>query len=279
MIYGHYEKALRYLLWIPIILLVFSVSLLAYNQAATGSFLQRDIELTGGKMVIAELESDTDAATINGVLPEARVHITRGISRNLIVEIPFENNETVAVEKIKSVADIGAVSVRTVGPALGNIFFQQTITALVAAFIAMSIIVFIIFRTFVPGATVVLAAATDIIGTMGIMSVLGIPLSLPVLAALLMLIGYSVDTDILLTSNLLKRGGNIEENVKRAIKTGLTMTCTTLVALTALYFATGSFVLEQIALVLIIGLLIDMPATWFTNTGLLLRWVKKHAAA
>ena len=59
------------------------------------------------------------------------------------------------------------------------------------------------------------------------------------------------------------------------MKTGLTLTMTTLIALTAMYFVSGSFIIEQIAFVLIIGLLIDMPATWFANAGILRAWLER----
>ena len=107
---------------------------------------------------------------------------------------------------------------------------------------------------------------------MGVMNLLHIELSLPVLAALLTLIGYSVDTDILLTTNMLRsRETTTLENVTNGMKTGLMMTATALAALLSLYFIAGSFTLQRIALVLIIGLCIDVFATWFTNVGIL-RW-------
>jgi preprotein translocase subunit SecF len=105
-------------------------------------------------------------------------------------------------------------------------------------------------------------------------------LSLAVLAAILTIIGYSVDTDILLTSEILKSGGrkNIKENIDRAMKTGLTLTATTLVALLSIYLFSGSVVLQQIAFVLMIGLLVDLPATWWTNAGLLRWWLEREDA-
>ena len=92
---------------------------------------------------------------------------------------------------------------------------------------------------------------------------------------LLTLIGYSVDTDILLTTEVMKRNRDdgITKGIRSAMKTGLTLTLTTLVALSAIYLISGSFVLDQIAIVLIIGLAIDIPTTWLTNTGILRRYL------
>jgi len=164
---------------------------------------------------------------------------------------------------------------------LGDLFFQQTQIALIIAFVFMSIVIFVLFRTLAPSIAVVLAAITDIVVTIGIMNVFGIELSLPVVAALLTLIGYSVDTDILLTSRLLKSGSltleEIPERIDSAMKTGLTMTFTALAALSALYFIASSSVLHSIALVLIIGIVIDIFATWLTNAGILRLWLLRKS--
>ena len=137
----------------------------------------------------------------------------------------------------------------------------------------MGFIVFFIFRTFVPSIAVIMSAASDIIITLGLMQLFGIQLSLAGLAALLMLIGYSVDTDIMLTSRLLKESEEktVNEKVKRALKTGLTMTSTSIVAMTALFISSISVVLSEIAAVLLIGLAADIINTWFMNS-VILKW-------
>ena len=64
-----------------------------------------------------------------------------------------------------------------------------------------------------PSGAVVLSAFADIVMTAAVMTVIGIELTLPTTAALLMLIGYSVDSDILLTMRVLKRQGSWMKNL------------------------------------------------------------------
>lgn len=276
MLYEKFEKYWKVWFWIPLILLILSIGVIANNIITTGSFMERDIELAGGKSITFEVTS-ADITAIKSELPHATVHLTSGIVKNLIVEIPFDKDETEVIGVVSQHADVrGSSTLRTIGPTIGNIFFQQTQLALIVAFIFMAITVFILFRSPVPSSIVVLAAATDILVTIAILSAAGVALSLPVLAALLTLIGYSVDTDLLLTSELLKGGHHeISNGIKRAMKTGLTMTATTLVALFAMYFVSGSAVIEQIAFVLIIGLIVDLPATWMANAGILRAWLER----
>lgn len=270
------EKYWKILIWIPIVFLVFSIGILLNNIAATGSFLKRDIDLSGGKVITLEISDDVDVNKIKSALPYANIRVTSGLTKNLLVEIPFEKNESEVINELRNAVVFSSEpSIRTVGPALGSLFFQQAQLALVVAFLLMAITVFLIFRSPVPSSIVLLAALTDILGTMAVLSIIDVSLSLPVLAALLTLIGYSVDTDILLTNELLKGKTDFHKGVIHAMKTGLTMTVTTLVALVAMYFVSGAFVVEQIALVLIIGLIIDMPATWLANAGILRLWLER----
>ncbi|HLC76879.1 MAG TPA: hypothetical protein VJH04_01605 [archaeon] len=276
MIYEKFEKYWKIWLWVPIILLVLSIGIIANNILTTGSFMQRDIELTGGKSVTFEINS-VDVEAIKSALPHATVHVTTGIVKNLIIEVSFDSDTDEIVETVKRFASVnGDPTIQEIGPTIGNIFFQQAQIALIAAFILMAITVFILFRSVVPSLIVILAATADIVITVAILHLTGVALSLPVIAALLMVIGYSVDTNMVLTSELLKSNNkDVSAGIKRAMKTGLTMTSTIFVALFAMYFLAGSVIIEQIAFVLIIGTLLDAPTTWMTNAGILRMWLAR----
>jgi preprotein translocase subunit SecF len=281
--YSPINRFWKPLLFFPILLLVFSVALLSYTFVTTGDFVKKDIELSGGKLIEVQV-FDVDVNLVRQELPFASIRLITGVTNNLLVQFPNELDEFEVYESLRQVANVSDnPSYRTVSPILGDVFFQQAQLAIIVAFIFMGIVVFILFRSFIPSIAVILAAATDIIATVAVMNLVGIELSLPVLAALLTLIGYSVDTDILLTSRLLKSGmlplDSIPDRINLAMKTGLTLSITTLAALTALFIITNSFVLEQIAIVLIIGLVIDVFVTWLTNAGILRWWLIRRANA
>jgi preprotein translocase subunit SecF len=129
-------------------------------------------------------------------------------------------------------------------------------------------------RVSLPSAAVALAAFADIIMTVALVNVLGIEMSLAGIIALLMLIGYSVDTDILLTTRLLKeRTGTLNHRLWDACKTGVTMTLTAIVAVgISLWFvASYSDTLAQIFTIMLFGLVFDLFNTWITNASIL-KW-------
>ena len=168
-----------------------------------------------------------------------------------------------------------AYTVETMGSSLGDSFFKQTAIALLIAFFLMGIVVLIYFRTIVPSMAVILAAFSDIVVTLAIFNLTGIKLSTAGIAAFLMLIGYSVDTDILLSTRLLKRKGEIMSKVYGAMKTGLTMSTTTLSAVFVALIFVQSDVIKQIMIILFIGLLVDILMTWIQNVGILRLYLEK----
>ena len=138
----------------------------------------------------------------------------------------------------------------------------------------MSIVIFFLFRTFIPSIAVIFAAFADIVMALVAVDILGIRLSSAGIAAFLMLIGYSVDTDILLTTRVLKKKGtSVNERIFGSFKTGIFMTLTGLAAvLPAFLIVTGlpdSF--RQIFLILSFGLVADIINTWLTNASII-KW-------
>jgi preprotein translocase subunit SecF len=93
-----------------------------------------------------------------------------------------------------------------------------------------------------------------------------------------MLIGYSVDTDILLTTRLLKRKSSVNKELHEAFKTGTTMTLTSIIAVATALIVVYSFstILNQIFIVLLIGLGFDLVNTWLSNASIIKWYVEKQ---
>jgi len=267
----------KLLLIIPIAILLFSIGILANNYMQTGEWFERDIELKGGTLITLETENPMNIMELENRLSNSigpvDIRELKGLSGyQLMIALDTETDYEAVLEEVTKLGiDTERFSVRTIGPALGKAFWNQAQMGIIIAFIFMGIIVFVIFRTFVPSFAVILAAVSDIVITLALMQVFGISLSLASFAALLMLIGYSVDTDILLTTRLIRESGPVREKIRGALKTGLTMSFTTIGALSALLISGISPVLSQIAMVLLIGISIDIINTWLQNS-VLLRW-------
>lgn len=261
------------LIAIPVIITLIALALLATNGLTQG------IDLRGGTNVVIQLQQDTSPQELQSIISSGidndQVEVTSIINNQASVEIA---GQTDAIKLTDILSDVGTISsLQSVGALLSERALTQVYYAIAFAFLFMAITVFIVFRELVPSVAVILAAASDIIISLGGMSLFGIPLSVASVGAILMLIGYSVDTDILLTTRVLKRReGTINERAIEAMKTGFTMAAAAIASMVTLYlvvifFIPYAHVLSQIALVLIIGLVADVLATWLMNLGIL-RW-------
>jgi preprotein translocase subunit SecF len=137
-----------------------------------------------------------------------------------------------------------------------------------------AILVGIYIYSSIPSFAVILSAFADIVMTLTTVNLLDMSISSAGIVAFLMLIGYSVDTDILLTTRLLKKSeGSVNERIWGAFKTGMSMVSTSIaaVAVSLIIIYNLSDTLRQIFTILLIGLVYDIFNTWITNTSML-KW-------
>ena len=283
-----YEQKYKVLLLIPFIILVLALLQIGIQTAVTGDFVNKGITLKGGSTITINQIDIVDVEELGLFLQnkfsKADINVRTISSAGKVVSIAIdsdaqENSEINALTKaVTEKYNLGKedYSIEVMGSALGNSFFKQTFMALIIAFLLMGIVVLIYFRTIIPSLAVILAALSDIIVTLSIFNLTGIKLSTAGIAAFLMLIGYSVDTDILLSTRLLKRKeGTVMDRVYGAMKTGLTMSTTTLVAIGVALIFVESEVVKQIMIILFIGLLVDLVMTWIQNVGILRMYIEK----
>jgi preprotein translocase subunit SecF len=272
-IQNKFFESYKPLIAVPVIITLIALVLLATHGLTQG------IDLKGGSTAVIQLQKNTSSSELQSI-------ISSGLGSNQVEITSITNNQahveiTGQVDVVKLTNIMGGVgtiiSFQSVGALLSSRALTQVYYAIGFAFLFMAITVFIVFRNFVPSMAVILAALSDIIIAMGGMSLFGIPLSVASVGAILMLIGYSVDTDILLTTRVLKRReGTINDRAWDAMKTGFTMAAAAIGSMVTLYLVVVLFIpfaqtLSQIASVLIIGLVADVLATWLMNLGIL-RW-------
>jgi preprotein translocase subunit SecF len=287
-----YEKKYKLLLILPIIMLIAAMAQIGYQYYTTGDFIIKGISLKGGLSLTVLVGDKIPANDLQSYLMQSypgvdvsvRHRVQSGENKGYLIESDMDvnNKESVSAFVSDVFNQIGepetkeTYSLEGIGSSLGEQFFTQTITALGIAFLCMGIVVFIYFRIPVPSIAVILAAFSDIVVTLAIVNMLGIKLSTAGIAAFLMLIGYSVDTDILLTTKVIKRKtGTVMSRIYSAMKTGFTMNLSSLAAIMAALLMTSSDTIQQIMLILFIGLLVDMINTWIQNVGILRLYLER----
>ncbi len=270
----------RQLAALPLAALALALGVIAAWVVLFGAPVELGFEFTGG----TELRVDapgTDAATVGDAFSVPPESIQSASGNTYIVTFDAEGPSTSTLADQARDAGYEVRASSSVGASFGRSTQLLALGGVGVAFVGMSALVFVMFRTFVPSVAVVVSAFSDIVVPVAVMNLLGIELSLGTVAALLMLIGYSVDSDILLNNHILRRGGDFYESVHRAMRTGVTMTLTSLSAMIVMTIVASVFgigLLAAIGTVLAFGLATDLMNTYMLNLSLL-RWYKYEGVA
>lgn len=167
----------------------------------------------------------------------------------------------------------------SVGPKIGAELRTKTITSILIALVGM--LIYITWRfefKFAVGAIV--ALFHDVIITLGVFSILQLEITLPIIAAFLTIVGYSLNDTIVVFDRIREnlkvlRRDTYETIVNTSVNQSLTRTIitslTTLIVVLILYFFGGS-VIHNFAFALIVGVLIGTYSSIFVASPIVVDW-------
>lgn len=203
------------------------------------------------------------------------------------VGVTAENDRIFALEEalIERVGSLTLERVEFVGPKVGAELRRDGLMALAIA--CLLIVIYVAFRfspRFAPGAVV--ALLHDVLATAAIWILLGLEFDLRVLAALLAILGYSLNDTIILYDRIrenmeLRTRTELHEVLNRSVNQTLSRTVitsgTTLLAVLALLFVGGE-VIEPFALAMAIGIVVGTYSSIYIAAPVLLLLERRHAS-
>ncbi len=232
------------------------------------------IDFTGGTLIEVGYPETVDLEALRSVLKNAGYPGAQlqnfGSSRDILIRIaPREGKENAQLsdEVLEVLTDAdSSVQMRRVefvGPQVGEELTEQGGLAMLYALIGILIYVALRFEyRFAVGA--IAALVHDVIFTLGVFSVLQVEFDLTVLAALLAVIGYSLNDTIVVFDRIrenfrkMRKGTTIEimnTSLNQTLSRTLMTSFTTLLVLMALFFLGGE-IIHSFALALIVGVFI-----------------------
>ncbi len=273
------------------VLTLFFVAAIVF-QFSRGSWLNYGVDFTGGTLVQVRFEQATSVNDLREIL--AGTEITRfGGENEFLIRAPVYEEGTDAAAPV--VAALGeafgqgtfeVVRTEAVGAKIGGELQQRALMAILVSFLFT--LIYLAFRfEWRFGAAAVIATAHDILLTLGLISVLQREVSLPTVAAVLTIVGYSLNDTIVIfdriRENLAGAGRrepfitvlnrSINETLPRTVLT----TATTLATLLAL-FLFGGAVIRDFALILIVGIVLGTYSSIFVAAPALLEIEKRWPA-
>ncbi len=174
-----------------------------------------------------------------------------------------------------------------VGPRIGNELKRNAVWAIVLSLLV--IVVYIGIRFHFPfGVAAIVALFHDVVITIGVFSLLNWEISLPIIAALLTIVGYSLNDTIVVFDRIRENlGGNskksFEDRVNESINQSLSRTIITSVttfmvvaSIFGFFFKSGD-VIELFSAALLTGIIVGTYSSMFIASPVLVAWNKKWA--
>jgi preprotein translocase subunit SecF len=249
------------------------------------------LDFTGGTLIEVRFPAAADIEQVRSNLSAAgledAVVQTFGAVSDIVVRIPprSEEESTAEISTVVLAAlqqevdgDVEMLRVEFVGPQVGEELAEQGILAVVYALIGIFLYVMFRFQwRFSAGAVAALSHAVVI--SMGIISALQVQFDLTVVAALLAVIGYSLNDTIVVFDRIRENfprmlkstpmeviDRSLNETLARTLMTGIT----TLLVLVAL-FVFGGEIIHAFAFTLIVGITVGTYSSIYVASAALLQ--------
>ena len=270
-----------------------ALTLISLSSLAVKGGLRYDIDFTGGTLIQVRFEQPPTIAKIRASL--GTIHLGESIiqqfgdANEFIIRLPLVEVGSEEISKrvqgaLGADPSLGKFEIRRVefvGPQVGRELQLQAVYLVLAGLVWIAI--YLAFRFDLRGGVAaVVAVLHDVIVCLGAMSLTNREFSLPVLAALLTIIGYSVNDTIVAYDRLRENRGKtapkgrtfahqmndaVNQTLSRTILTSLT---TFFSAAVLLFF--GGKTLEDFAFVLFIGVITGTYSTTYVAAALVVDW-------
>lgn len=239
-----------------ILLMVASIASLAINKLNFG------LDFTGGTLIEVGFEQAADLQKLRQLMQDnnhddAKVQFY-GSSRDVVIRLGLREdvkaemlgNEILSILETGTGQKIDMRRIEFVGASVGDELAEQGGLAMLTALIC--ILVYVAFRfewRFAVGSVV--ALFHDVLLTLGLFSILGLEFDLTVLAAILAVIGYSLNDTIVVSDRIRENFRKIRDTLpEEIINISLTQTLsrtfitsiTTILVLAALFFKGGALI-------------------------------------
>ena len=248
--------------------------------------LNYGVDFAGGTLLQFKFNQEVTTEELRGVLEELNLEkstLQRLSPQEVIIRSSkLSQEEQNQVEKTlgEKFGEVTLVRVEDVGPAVGADLRRMAVIA-----VLVSILLYVSIRfEFRPAAASIISLAHDAVVTLGILSLLQREFSAPVLAAILTILGYSINDSIVIMDRIRenlrsrKKGETFEELVNRSVNETFSRTIntvlTTILPVLALLILGGEM-LRDFSLTLLIGLITGTYSSVFVVGSLWVDWEKK----
>jgi preprotein translocase subunit SecF len=267
-------------------LLLSAVLVLASLGLLVTRGLNLGIDFSGGHLVQAEFSEPVAVADVRALLAEAGQEqaVIQGYGdKGMIVRLKSSAEDTQVEDIIEilreSYSGMEVLRLEKVGPVVGETLRRQAVIAVAIALAGILLYITVRFR-FRFAVSSVLALLHDAIITLGVFSLTGREITLPFIAAILTIVGYSLNDTIVVLDRVrenwrgLRKEGIlplINRSVNQTLSRTLNTSLTTFLPVLAL-FLWGGPVIANFAFALLVGIVVGTYSSIYVSGAIIGEW-------
>ncbi|MDP2945289.1 MAG: protein translocase subunit SecF [Atribacterota bacterium] len=266
---------------IPVIIILIGLISIIFQGFNLG------IDFAGGTLLQIKFNKSVSTTEVRNVLSEFNLSQStiQNLSENEFVirigKIDSEQRMEILTAFKENLTDLEVLRVETVGPVIGENLKKLAFYALLFAFIGIILYITIRFE-FKFSIVSILALCHDCLIVLGIFSLLQKEITISIIAAVLTIIGYSLNNTIVILDRLRENikfktrepfENLINMSINQSLSRTINTTLTTIIPILTLYFFGGN-ILSDFALALFIGMVAGTYSSIFISSPLLLEWNK-----
>lgn len=266
-------------------MIVLSIGLLMFKG------VNFSVDFSGGVAMQLEFSSPVDIGSVRDALSsvgQGQATIQAFDERNILIRYQ-DSGEDVRRNIVKTLSDkFGEAKVQkidTVGPVVGKELRKQAFVAVSLAIVG--ILVYMAFRfSFRFGVSAVLSLVHDSIIMLGIYSLTGREISTSFIAAILTVIGYSLNDSIVVLDRIRENWGQmrskgildlINNSINQTLSRTINTSITTLLPVLAMFFLGGE-VISNLAFAFLIGIVVGTYSSIYVASAVLAEWYLRKPA-
>jgi SecD/SecF fusion protein len=264
--------------------IVIIVGLSSFIMRGAGNF---GVDFTGGTLVQVRFEKKIELDEIRSIIKKAGIESAQlqkfGEKNEILIKSDADISKIIKKDLSQNLKDnkFEILRIEHVGPAVGQELRKKAVLAVIFALVGMLIYISLRFE-FIFAVGAIVALFHDAIITIGLLSLSGRQISLPVIAAILTIVGYSINDTIVVFDRIREDARLMQaskKDFKKIVNTALNetlsrtiLTSTTTLMVVATLFVMGGAVIKDFAFTLLVGIIVGTYSSIYVASPILIDW-------
>lgn len=261
------EKNYKRFILAYLIIVAIMFSYIFFKYFTEGYILKLSVELKGGYSIQIYSPSNIYDKLENIIRNYTNDYSIVQSESYYVINIPGGVNIT---EIVREIENIGIpkenIAYFSYSSTVSQTIFQQFLQLIIVSIVLVALIIFISFRKNLVYLPIILTIFTDLLSIIFVLSLFNIPISTMSFLAMAMVLGFAIDNNVVLSTNILKEKEiQFVERVRRSFRVGFLMEITLLTLMLGILIFVKYLTLIEFAIALIVAILVDLYMYLFVN--------------